>query len=96
MAADFSTDDIKDTVGDVVELLVDHPDDVRIKVMETPSQLIFIIDVHKDDIGIIIGTKGRTANALRQILSSICARLGKQANVEIPDKKHATDRNGTT
>lgn len=64
--------------------LVDHPDDVRITETEDEDgQLVLELRVHPDDMGKVIGKRGRTAKALRTMIKAAATREGESATVEI-------------
>lgn len=67
----------------VVRLLVDRPEDVVIVPVLTPTALNFQVQTHPADIGKLVGKSGRTARALRVILSANAARLGKDVGLDI-------------
>lgn len=76
-----------DFVEFVIKRLVDKPDGVQLAQEEKEAnKVVFQLKVEKEDIGKVIGKKGRTANAIRVLLSAIAAREGKRAILEIIDK----------
>lgn len=79
---------MQDFVEYVVKKLVDKPDGVQLTQEEKETnRVVFQLKVEKEDIGKVIGKKGRTANAIRVLLSAIAAREGKRAILEIIDKE---------
>jgi predicted RNA-binding protein YlqC (UPF0109 family) len=70
---------MKDLIKHIVLALVDHPEQVAISEVEGKQSTVFEIKVAKEDIGKIIGKKGRTAQAIRTILN---AASGKQRNAQ--------------
>ena len=66
-----------DLIKNIVEALVDNPDQVEVKAVEGEHTLILEVSVAKEDIGKIIGKQGRTARAIRTIRP---ARLARQKN----------------
>ena len=74
-------------VEDVLEYLtrgiVDHPDDVEITTVEEDGEYVLELRVHPDDMGKVIGRRGRTAKALRQMVKAAATREGTSATVEI-------------
>ncbi len=72
----------------VIKKLVDKPDSVQLAQEEKEAnKVIFQLKVDQEDVGKVIGRKGRTANAIRTLLSAIAAREGKRAILEIIDKQ---------
>lgn len=52
----------------VVKALVEHPEDVKIVRTVDEMGVLMNLDVHKDDMGKIIGREGNTAKAIRTLL----------------------------
>lgn len=52
----------------LVAALVDHPDDISIRETVGQTNIAYIVLVHPDDMGKVIGRGGRIANALRVLL----------------------------
>lgn len=67
----------------IAKHLVDKPEDVKITMEDRENRVIFRLQVGRDDVGKIIGRKGRTANAMRVLLSAVAAKEGKRAVLEI-------------
>lgn len=65
--------------------LVDHPEGVKIELAEKDSKAIFTLSVSEEDVGKVIGRKGRTAQAMRTLLAAVAAKEGKRAILEIND-----------
>ena len=77
-----------DFVEFVIKKLVDKPDGVQLTQDENETnKVVFQLKVEKEDVGKVIGKKGRNANAVRILLSAIAAREGKRAILEIIDKE---------
>ncbi len=69
----------------VAEQLVDHPDDVSVTAVEEDEQLMTLeLRVHPDDLGKVIGKRGRTAKALRTLVKAT-VEGDQNVNVEIVD-----------
>ncbi len=76
-----------DFVEYVTKKLVDKPDSVQLTQEEKEAnKVVFQLKVAPEDVGKVIGRKGRTANAIRTLLSAVAAREGKRAILEIIDK----------
>jgi hypothetical protein len=69
----------------IAKHLVDFPDSVMIEYEEKENKAMFKLNVAAQDVGKIIGRKGRTAQALRTLLSAVAAKEGKRAILEIAD-----------
>jgi uncharacterized protein len=69
----------------VARHLVDHPDAVAFAQEEKDNRIVFTLSVDPQDIGKVIGKKGRTAQAMRTLLSAVAAKEGRRAILEIND-----------
>ncbi len=68
----------------IAKNLVDHPDDVQItSVEEEDGSITLELRVHPDDMGKVIGKRGRTAKAIRTMIKAAATREGVNATVEI-------------
>lgn len=63
--------------------LVDHPDEVSVTEVEEDGETVLELRVHPDDMGKIIGKRGRTAKAIRTMVKAAATRTGSSAMVEI-------------
>lgn len=52
----------------IVKPLVDFPEDVYVHVTEEEHHITYQLSVHKEDIGKVIGKKGRVAKAIRTVV----------------------------
>ncbi|MBM7644333.1 putative RNA-binding protein YlqC (UPF0109 family) [Scopulibacillus daqui] len=52
----------------IVEPLVEFPEDIKVSREENERGLTYILSVNKEDMGKIIGKKGRIASAIRTIV----------------------------
>ncbi|MEN2998081.1 MAG: KH domain-containing protein [Brevinematia bacterium] len=75
----------KELVEQIVKALVDYPEDISIKVVEGEKSTILELKVKTEDIGKIIGKKGRIAKAIRTIVSAIAVKNGRRVILEILD-----------
>ena len=73
----------KDLVEYVAKSLVDHPDDVRVEVIQEPDGTVIELHVAEDDMGKVIGRNGSVAKALRTLLKVTAARDGEPVSLEI-------------
>ncbi len=77
---------MKELLEYMVKELVDSPDNVEIiEEEEDEKTVIFKLKVAEDDLGKVIGKKGRTANALRVVMRAASAKRGKSSIVKIMD-----------
>jgi uncharacterized protein len=74
---------MKDLVEVVAKALVDHPDDVQVRVVEGEQVIVLELRVHPTDLGKVIGRQGRTAKSIRTILGAAGMKLKKRFTLEI-------------
>lgn len=74
---------IKELLQMMAEALVDAPDAVDVNVIEGNSSIVLELKVASDDVGKVIGKEGKTAKAMRTILSGAASKLNKRAILEI-------------
>lgn len=83
MATSGSQDNIKDLIEYIARALVDHPDQVKVSEVEGEKTSVIELTVAKEDLGKVIGKQGRTARAIRTILSAASTKLRKRSVLEI-------------
>lgn len=74
---------MKDTLTFFVTSLVDHPEAVSIEERMDGDAVIFILHVHEDDMGRIIGKNGRIIRAIRDLMKVIAAKRNQFVDVEL-------------
>lgn len=74
---------MKDLIDYIAQALVDHPDQVNVTEVEGNQTTVLELTVAKEDIGKVIGKQGRTAKAMRTILSAASAKVKKRTVLEI-------------
>jgi predicted RNA-binding protein YlqC (UPF0109 family) len=74
---------MKKLIDCIAKALVDNPDQVVVGEIMTQQTLVLELSVAKEDIGKVIGKKGRTAQAMRTILSCASAKTKQRAILEI-------------
>jgi len=74
---------MKDLMEQIAKALVDRPDDVKVNEIKGERVSVIELAVAKDDLGKIIGKQGRTAKALRTILTAASTKLNKRSVLEI-------------
>jgi predicted RNA-binding protein YlqC (UPF0109 family) len=84
----FSTVDkgdaaLKNLITRIAQALVDHPEQVVVTEVAGTQISVIELKVAKEDIGKIIGKQGRTARAIRTILSAASAKIKNRAVLEI-------------
>jgi hypothetical protein len=74
---------MKELIEYIVKALVDDPSSVDVKEVAGDKFTTFELRTAKEDLGKVIGKNGRTASAIRKIISAVSARQGKRAVLEI-------------
>jgi predicted RNA-binding protein YlqC (UPF0109 family) len=77
---------MKDLITEIVKALVDQPDKVSVNEIEGSHTTILEIRVAKTDMGKVIGKKGRTAQAIRTILSAASGKIRKRYMFELVER----------
>ena len=70
----MNTDLVADAVEQLVRGIVANPDDVQVDLVENRRGRTIEVHVNPDDLGKVIGRNGRTATALRTVVSGIGGR----------------------
>jgi hypothetical protein len=70
-------------IEDMAKAIVDNPDQVRVNGVEGENSLVIELGVAKEDIGKVIGKKGRTITAMRTILHATRAQKDKRHVLEV-------------
>jgi predicted RNA-binding protein YlqC (UPF0109 family) len=83
MTAPGSTDNMKDLIEYIAKALVDQPDQVKVSEVEGEKTSVIELTVAKEDLGKVIGKQGRTARAIRTILSAASTKIRKRSVLEI-------------
>ena len=77
---------MKEFIEFIAKHLVDYPDNVSIDEKEQEDHKILLsLKVRSEDIGKVIGRQGKTAQAMRTLLTAVSAKEGKKAILEILD-----------
>jgi predicted RNA-binding protein YlqC (UPF0109 family) len=74
---------MKDLIKYIAQALVDYPEQVEVNEVVGNQTSVLELKVAKDDLGKIIGKQGRTARAMRTILSAASAKIKKRTVLEI-------------
>ena len=73
----------QNTLEQLVKALVEHPDEVVVTPLEGEGTIVFEVQVNPEDVGKIIGKKGKTINALRTIIRSSANTGTKKVIMEL-------------
>jgi predicted RNA-binding protein YlqC (UPF0109 family) len=75
--------DVRVLLEQVTRALVDAPDQVSVNSVEEDGDTILELTVAPNDLGKVIGKQGRTARALRTLLSAASIKAHKRYTLEI-------------
>ena len=74
---------MKEMIEYIAKALVDHPEQVRVTEIAGERTSVIELAVAKEDIGKVIGKQGRTAKAIRTILTAASTKINKRSALEI-------------
>jgi predicted RNA-binding protein YlqC (UPF0109 family) len=74
---------LADALEHLVKGIVDNPDQVQVSERSTPRGDLLEVRVHPDDLGRVIGRSGRTAKALRTLVTALAD--GRRVRVDVVD-----------
>ncbi len=67
----------------IAKSLVDDPGEVSVEEVEDDRGSIISLSVPEKDLGIVIGRNGKTARAIRAVLSAASTKTGRQTLLKI-------------
>ncbi|MEE4351750.1 MAG: KH domain-containing protein, partial [Desulfatiglans sp.] len=70
---------MKDLIAYIAKALVDKPEEVGVTEVEGKQTSVIELKVAKEDLGKVIGKQGRTARAMRTILSAASTKINKRS-----------------
>lgn len=76
---------MRELVEFVAKSLVDNPDEVRTRVYEREQGTVIELEVAPADLGKVIGRQGRTARALRTLLTAAGEKSRRRVSLDIVD-----------
>ena len=76
---------VKELIEIMAKALVEHPDQVQVNEIAGEQASVIELSTAKEDIGKVIGKRGRNAQAMRTILNAASAKLRKRVVLEIID-----------
>jgi len=76
---------MKDLVAFIATSLVDDPSAVQVAETEGDGTVVLELRVAKEDLGKVIGKQGRTARAIRSLLSAAAGKDNRKARLEIAE-----------
>ncbi|MBP8978939.1 KH domain-containing protein [Candidatus Dojkabacteria bacterium] len=90
---------MKELLEHIVKSIVNEPEKVTIEEKESvdfPGLTILTVDVAEGDKGVVIGRKGRTINAIRDLITINAIRMDRRVRVLIKDDEKKEDSNKET
>ena len=76
---------MKELLTDIVQNLVEKPDEVSVTEREANGETVFEVRVADGDMGKVIGRQGRVVKEIRILMKAVAQRKGKKVSVEIMD-----------
>ena len=74
---------MKNLLAYIAKQMVDFPDQVSVREMDGANTIVFELAVAKQDMGKIIGIKGRNIQAIRTIMMGVSGKIHKRVVVEL-------------
>jgi predicted RNA-binding protein YlqC (UPF0109 family) len=74
---------LKEVIETIAKALVDSPDDVAVREIDSDATTVLELKVAPGDLGKVIGKQGRTARAMRTLLRAAGMKLKKRFVLEI-------------
>lgn len=76
---------MKEFIESLVKQLVDDPSTIKVTEENVEDKVVIKVSVDKKEVGKVIGKQGRTAQALRTLLTAVAAKQKIKARLEIID-----------
>ncbi|MDI6839938.1 MAG: KH domain-containing protein [bacterium] len=74
---------MKELIELMAKSLVDTPEKVKVTEIDGERTIVYELRVDKSDLGKVIGKEGKTARAMRTVLTAASMKIGKRAVLEI-------------
>ncbi|MBA2874017.1 KH domain-containing protein [Thermaerobacillus caldiproteolyticus] len=78
--------ELKELVETIVQSLVDHPEEVVVTETLDEHTITYVLSVHDEDVGKVIGKQGRTIHAIRTVVHAAASQQPKRVIVHVKDK----------
>jgi len=76
---------MRELIEFLAKSLVDNPDEVKTRTYERDQSTVIELEVAQADLGKVIGRQGRTARAIRAILSAAGQKTRRRYTLDIVD-----------
>ncbi|HON74662.1 MAG: RNA-binding protein [Candidatus Lutibacillus vidarii] len=78
---------LEEALEHLVKGIVDHDEDVVVRRRDLRRGTVLEVRVHPEDLGRVIGRSGRTASAIRTVLSAISSRGDVRVDIVDTDRR---------
>ena len=75
--------DMSTVLSNIAKSIVDHPDQVSVTEHEEGREVLLTLSVAEEDMGMIIGKRGKIAKAIRTVMRNVAKINDKKVTVEI-------------
>jgi predicted RNA-binding protein YlqC (UPF0109 family) len=76
---------MRELIEFLAKSLVDNPDEVKTRTYERESGIVVELEVAPADLGKVIGRQGRTARAIRTLLTAAGQKTRRRYSLDIVD-----------
>lgn len=75
--------DLQKLIVDIAKDIVDKPEYVNVTVNESEDAIVYVLNVHQDDMGLVIGKHGKIAKSIRSVVKAAAFGCKKKVTVDI-------------
>lgn len=77
--------DLSTVLGNLAKSIVDHPEQVVVTEHEEGNEVLMTLSVAEEDMGMIIGKRGKIAKTIRTVMKNVAKLDDKKVTVKIND-----------
>lgn len=74
---------MKNLLAEIAKHMVDYPDQVEVRALDGNQTMVLELSVAKEDLGKIIGMKGRNIQAIRTVMMAASGKIHRRIVVEL-------------